>query len=223
MNQSRRPCIIWGATGQARVAYDILFQEGVEILHVFDNNLSIKSPFPEIPISHGSEGLSSFVNSLKCQHKDPSDIDCIAAIGGVHGEARENMTRLMECHGFNPRPLIHKSAVISPFAVIGKNVQILAGAIIGSFANLGDFVIINSGVNVDHDCKIGKRSHLAPMAALAGEVNVGDDVFIGTNVTILPRIRIENKALIGAGAVVTKDVKKSAILVGNPARPVNKR
>jgi acetyltransferase-like isoleucine patch superfamily enzyme len=40
---------------------------------------------------------------------------------------------------------------------------------------------------------------------------------IGANATILPGIRIGEKALIGAGAVVTKDVPANAIVVGNPA------
>ena len=43
MPQSKRPCIIWGATGQAKVLYDILVTEGVEVLHVFDNNPCIVS------------------------------------------------------------------------------------------------------------------------------------------------------------------------------------
>lgn len=223
MKQLNRPCIIWGATGQAKVAYDILFHEGVEIIHLFDNAPTIKSPLPGIPISHGSEGMLSFVKALRTQQLNPSDIDCIAAIGGPHGEARETMTLFMQSHGFTPRSLIHQSAVISSFAVIGKNVQILAGAIIGSFATLEDFVIVNSGANVDHDCKIGKRTHLAPMASLAGEVDVGNDVFIGTNATVLPRIKIADKALIGAGAVVTKNVNKSGTIAGNPAKSLNKR
>lgn len=223
MNQVNRPCIIWGATGQAKVAYDVLFAEGTEVIHLFDNNSNTVSPLPGIPISYGPEGLLSFIAALRDQKLSPSDIDCIAAIGGGNGKARETMTQLMHSHGFTPRSLIHKSAIISPFADIGENVQLLAGSIIGAFASLGDYVIINSGANVDHDCEIGKGSHLAPMAALAGEVCVGKDVFIGTNATVLPRLKIEDKALVGAGAVVTKNIPSGAIVAGNPARALQKK
>lgn len=218
MSQLNRPCIIWGATGQAKVAYDILMSEGAEIIHLFDNNPSIESPLPGIPISYGPDGILSFIDALRHQELSPSDIDCIAAIGGAHGEARETMTLFMESHGFKPRSLIHKSAMISPCANIGKNVQLLAGSIIGAFASIGDYSIINTGANVDHDCTIGRNCHLAPRAALAGEITVEDNVFVGTNATILPRLRICSGSTVGAGAVVTKDVAPGAVVAGNPAR-----
>ena len=222
MDQINRPCIIWGATGQAKVAYDILLDEGTEIIHVFDNNENVEPPLPGIPMSYGTDGLISFIQTLRDKQINPADIDCIAAIGGSNGEAREKITRLIESHKFKPRSLIHKSAIISPLANIGRNVQILAGSIIGAFASIGDFTIINSGVNIDHDCVIGDRCHLAPRAALAGEVVVGKDVFIGTNATILPRIRIEDKVVIGAGAVVTKNLSKGVTVIGNPAKILKK-
>ena len=220
MSQTNRPCIIWGATGQAKVAYDILLGEGVEIIHLFDNNPNAEPPLPGIPISYGPNGLLAFIDTLIDQQLNPSDIDCITAIGGAHGEAREAMTLFMESHGFKPRSLIHKSAIISPCADIGRNVQLLAGSIIGPFASVGDYSIINSGANVDHDCTIGRNCHLAPRAALAGEITVEDYVFVGTNATILPRLHICSRATVGAGAVVTKDVSPGALVVGNPARAI---
>ena len=46
---------------------------------------------------------------------------------------------------------------------------------------------------------------------------VGEGASIGANAVILPGIKIGKKAMIGAGAVVTKDVPEKAIVVGNPA------
>lgn len=108
--------------------------------------------------------------------------------------------------------------MVSSCADIGKNVQLLAGSIIGAFASIGDYSIINTGASVDHDCIIGRNCHLAPRAALAGEIIVEDSVFVGINATILPRLRICSGATVGAGAVVTKDVAPGAIVAGNPAR-----
>ena len=219
MTQYNRPCIIWGATGQAKVAYDILLEEGVEVLHLFDNNPSLESPLPGVPVSYGMAGLLAFISCLSSNKLSPADIDCIAAIGGGNGKAREAMTQFMESHGFTSRSLIHKSAVISSTADLGKNIQLLAGSIIGAFATVGDYTIINSGANVDHDCKVGRICHLAPNAALAGEVSIENNVFIGTNATVLPRISIGANSVIGAGAVVTKNVPSGSVIIGNPGLP----
>lgn len=220
MGEINRPCIIWGATGQAKVVYDILLHEGIEVIHIFDSNANVRPPLPNIPISYGANGLISFIGTLRERQLSSCDIDCIAAIGGANGEAREAMTNLMESHGFKPRSLIHKSAIISPLAAIGRNVQILAGSIVGAFVSIGDYTIINSGASIDHDCKIGKNCHLAPQAALAGEITIEDNVFVGTNATILPRLHICAGATIGAGAVVTRNVTGEAVVAGNPARPL---
>jgi len=194
--------------------------EGAEIMHLFDNNPSIESPLPGIPISHGPDGMLSFIDALRCQGLRPSDVDCIAAIGGAHGEAREMMTLFMVSHGFRSRSLIHKSAIISPSANIGKNVQLLPGSIVGAFASIGDYSIINTGASIDHDCIIGRNCHIGPNAALAGEVIVQANVFVGTNATILPRLRICSGSTVGAGSVVTKDVSSGVVVAGNPARPL---
>jgi len=54
-------------------------------------------------------------------------------------------------------------------------------------------------------------------------VIIGDDVWIGCNVVILPGTTIGSHAVIGAGAVVTKDIPEYAVVVGNPARIVKFR
>ena len=54
-------------------------------------------------------------------------------------------------------------------------------------------------------------------------VRIGDDVWIGMRVTILPGVTVGSHCIIGAGAVVTKDVPDYAIVGGNPARILRTR
>lgn len=51
-----------------------------------------------------------------------------------------------------------------------------------------------------------------------GQVTIKDDVWIGTGAIILPNVTIGEAAIVGAGAVVTKDVAPRTVVVGNPAR-----
>lgn len=62
----------------------------------------------------------------------------------------------------------------------------------------------------------GRRDHLAQ----ASTVRIGDDVWLGGNVTILPGVTIGNNVVIGAGAVVTKDIPDNSLAVGVPAKVI---
>lgn len=80
---------------------------------------------------------------------------------------------------------------------------------------------------VAHDCVIGDFVTLAPRVCINGNTIIEDDVYIGTGAVLkqgtLDRpLRIGRGAVIGMGAVVTKDVDPGSVVVGSPARPLQK-
>ena len=97
--------------------------------------------------------------------------------------------------------------------VVGNNVTIKSGVYIWDGITLGDDVFIGPCVVFTNDKK--PRSKQYPTEFPQTIVEKGAS--IGANATILPGIRVGQNALIGAGAVVTKDVPNNAIVVGNPA------
>ncbi|WP_407423378.1 sugar O-acetyltransferase [Methanobrevibacter sp.] len=62
----------------------------------------------------------------------------------------------------------------------------------------------------------GRRSELAQ----ASPIHIGDDVWLGGNVTILPGVTIGNNVVVGAGAVVNKDIPDNSLAVGVPAKVI---
>lgn len=124
--------------------------------------------------------------------------------------------------GFNFCNLIHPNATISQYAKIGKGVVIQNGVNVSSNVVIKDFVKINTFVNIMHDSLIGKFTTIAPNAVVLGRVKISESCYVGANSTILQGKMIGRKAIIGAGAVVTKDVDDNVTVIGFPARKMIK-
>jgi len=105
---------------------------------------------------------------------------------------------------------------------INRNCMIWAGdnakIIIGKDCLTGPGVtIIASRYNVKgHDI-------IRSYPAFEKDVIIGDDVWLGANVIVLPGVKIGNGAIIGAGAVVTKDIEPFTVVAGVPAVEIKKR
>lgn len=113
--------------------------------------------------------------------------------------------------------IVHPQASIGSEAGLGGGVFVAAQAVIAPGVHLGAGTIVNHGAVVDHDCRVGAFCHIAPQSSLAGGVTLGDGVLIGAGANILPRVIVDQDSVVGAGAVVIKDVPKGATVVGVPA------
>lgn len=85
---------------------------------------------------------------------------------------------------------------------------------------IGDRVLIGPAVQIyaaTHPVEAGVRRE---GLELGRPVTIGDDVWIGGGAIILPGVRVGSGSIIGAGAVVTKDVPESVAVAGNPARVI---
>ena len=97
-----------------------------------------------------------------------------------------------------------------------------------SNVNIGKFFQCNIYAYVAHDCVIGDFVTFAPGVRCNGRVHIEDYAYIGTNAiiregTLDKPLRIGKGAVVGMGAVVTKDVPPGATVVGNPARVMENR
>lgn len=129
-------------------------------------------------------------------------------------------------------------------AKCGKCVNIEKGAVLPSSVELGDYSGIGIRAQISGRTIIGKHVMMGPdvciytknhvfdrtdvpmdLQGVAPEkpVIIADDVWIGSRVIILPGVHIGTGAVIGAGAVVTKDVPDYAVVGGNPARILRMR
>lgn len=128
------------------------------------------------------------------------------------------------------RTKIWQYSVILSKAIIGENCNICAHTMIENDVIIGNNVTIKSGVYIWDGIVLEDNVFVGPSVAFTNDKTprskqypnefpktiVEKGASIGANATILPGIRIGQNALIGAGAVVTKDVPANAVVVGNP-------
>ena len=122
------------------------------------------------------------------------------------------------------RCVIGDNCFIGPFVEIQKDVKIGANTKIQSHTFICELVTIGSGCFVSHGVmfindvfKTGGPA--GGNKSLWKETIIGNNVSIGTNATILP-VKITDNVVIGAGAVVTKDINEPGVYVGNPAKKI---
>jgi acetyltransferase-like isoleucine patch superfamily enzyme len=143
----------------------------------------------------------------------------LRAIGIVDVEFGENVTVV--------QPVNLYGCIIEDDTFVGPFVEIQKGAKIGKRCRIQSHVFICDLVTVGDDCFISHGAmfinDLFLTGGPAGKPNLwqptklGNRVSIGTNATVLP-VTICDHAVIGAGAVVTKDIITPGIYAGNPAR-----
>ena len=128
---------------------------------------------------------------------------------------------------------IGENCSIWNYVVIGDNTKIGEGTTIGSFVDLGKDVSVGKNCNIQahvtisNGCVLGDNVFIAPNSSLLNDKYPKsssitppvskDGAAIGGGVTILPNVTVGEKAVVGGGSIVTKDVPR-AVVAGCPAK-----
>lgn len=200
--------LIIGAGGHGRVVADIALKTGKwRQVGFLDDDATLKSPI----------GIK-VIGRLNEVTKYGGDHDILVAIG--NNQIRERVQSQLESAGFTLPTLIHPRAIIGERVEAGPGTVIMAGTVINCGSVIGKGCIVNTGATIDHDNRIADYVHISPGVHLAGTVAIGRRTWLGIGTAVSNNVKIIEDCVVGAGAVVVRDIIETGTYIGVPARKI---
>jgi sugar O-acyltransferase (sialic acid O-acetyltransferase NeuD family) len=148
----------------------------------------------------------------------------VVAVGDP--EVREQLVERGMAAGLRPAPpIVHPSARYDAGHVtLAEGVIICQGCTLTTDITVGPHAQVNLHCTIGHDVTLGEFATLAPGVHVSGNVDIGRGAYIGTAAATVDgdyhdHLRIGARSVVGAGAVVTREVQDGVTVVGVPARP----
>jgi len=145
----------------------------------------------------------------------------------ANGGIRERLALRLRDHGVTPWEIRAGNVVQLDDVAMEEGAILCAFVTLTSNIRIGRHFHANIYSYVAHDCVIGDFVTFAPGVKCNGNIVIEDHAYIGTGAVLRQGkpgqpLRIGRGAVVGMGAVVTKDVAAGTTVVGNPARPLFK-
>ncbi len=157
--------------------------------------------------------------------KDISDYPGVYSICAV-GAARVRERIISDIKIYNPdvrfATLIDPSVEMSDYVTVGEGTIICAHTIITTNISIGTHVIVNLDCTIGHDVVLEDFTTLYPSVNVSGMAHIGHGTELGTGMQIIQGKSVGEYSIVGAGAIVVKDIPEKCVAVGNPARAIKK-
>lgn len=149
---------------------------------------------------------------------DQQDVSTIRVICGRGApKTRMDLVQKAQAKGLQFTTLIHPLTQMSEYVEVGEGTVITAGSIVTTDVKIGRYVLLNLSLTIGHETVIEDFCTLAPHCTISGNTYIERGADLGSGVITIPGKRIGKGAVVGAGAVVTRDVPANVLAVGVPA------
>lgn len=195
---------------------------GKQIAHYISDSSEYKmvgyiDDWKEIGTQIDDYPILGHMDDIEYLYKEQVFDKVLMGIGYNHFDARKNIFERLE--GKIPfASYIHPTCYIDNTAKIGRGVIILPRCMIDMQSIIQDNVFVYSGSVIGHNSIVGFNSILSLSVTTGGFVNIGHSCFIGLGCSIRDHIKIADNSFVGAASNVVKDIIKSGVYIGNPAK-----
>lgn len=203
--------IIIGAGGFGRESVDVVQAMGRSVQGVLDDNPSDLNL--ERLAAQGTPYLGTMDAWLATS---PPSTHYLVGIG--KGSIRERLSRRMDGAGHRAAIAVHPTATLGSNSTLGEGTIICAGARITTNVNIGCHVHLNPNVSIGHDSTLQDFVSVNPAGNISGECMISTRTLIGVNAAVLQQLTVGQDVVVGAAALVTKDVPDSAVVKGVPGK-----
>lgn len=145
------------------------------------------------------------------------DLHYVIAIGAP--AVRQRLHRRLEGAALQAATLVHPDVPLHPSNTVGAGSVLCRGTSLTVSIEVGDHVFVNLHCTIGHDVRLAPYTTLHPGVHLSGNVHLGEAVEMGTGSVVLPGVSVGEETVVGAGAVVHRDLPARCTAMGVPARP----
>lgn len=211
----KKPIAIYGAGRQGREVVQLL--DAINKVNPQWTFIGFFDDASEISVLNKNHQVLGGINAL---NNWDGPLSLVLAIGSP--VVKRKILNKIKKEDINYHVLCHPKAHLlgDSNVQIGEGTVITAGCILTADINIGRHVFLNWNTTIGHDTVIGDYSSIMPAVNISGEVHIEPQVFIGTGAQVVNQRTIGARSIIGAGAVVSKDIPSGCTAVGIPAKPI---
>lgn len=199
---------VYGASGHGKVVADILLAcEDPRLAGFVDDRAELRS----------TRVLGLPVLGDDCLQEEAGKMRVAVALGVGDNYARQRVAEKCLAWGMELVTLVHPAAKVSQSARMGPGTVVMAQAVINPDAVIASGVIVNTAAVVEHDVEIDEYAHVCPNAAMGGASKLGKFSQLGMGAVVIQCVSIGSHTIVGAGAVVVRDLPDRVVAFGVPA------
>ena len=200
-----------GTYGEVYLAY--LLESGVDIVGFLDDSPALQgTDVKGVPVL----GTISSLETLSATH----GVEAVYCPIG-NNKLRVKFLQYAKELGYKTPNYIHPSVIISPNVTIGEGVYILLGSSVMPYTTIKDYVMISMNVGLAHHSVLEEGVFLSTGCNFGASIHAKKYAYCGISSTIMTGIKeLGEDCLVGAGAVVIRDVPEGAVVAGVPAKVI---